>query len=66
MTFPAVYADSGRLICDNCGLPIGEGESYYELPDGLKICAESDCLEDWAGPYLRRRPMDQTWEEERS
>ena len=66
MTFPAFYADSGRLICDNCGLPIGEGESYYELPDGLTICADSDCLEDWAGPYLRRRPMDKTWEEERS
>lgn len=52
-----------RLFCDNCGLPIGEGENYYELPDGLNICAESDCLTDWAAPYLRRRPMDQDWED---
>lgn len=66
MIFPEFRFGSGRLICDNCGLPIGEGESYYELPDGLRICAESDCLEDWAAPYLRRRPMDHTWEEERS
>ena len=46
------------LICDNCGYPIGEGERWYELPDGFVICAESDCLADWADPYLRRRPMD--------
>lgn len=51
------------LICDNCGYPISEGERWYELPDGLKICADSDCLTDWASPYLRRRTMDRDWEE---
>ncbi len=54
-----------RLFCSCCGLPIGEGERYYELPDGLTVCAESDCLEDWAGPYLRRRPAElneEDWE----
>ena len=51
------------MICDNCGFPIGEGERYYELPDGWIVCADSDCLADWASPYLRRRPMDRDWEE---
>ncbi|MGX8692163.1 MAG: hypothetical protein ACSW8E_00205 [Clostridia bacterium] len=52
------------LICDNCGFPIGEGEPYFELPDGLTVCAESDCLADWASPYRRHRPRDRDWEEE--
>lgn len=52
-----------RLFCDCCGLPIGEGERYYELPDGLAVCAESDCLTDWASPYLRRRPIQEDWED---
>lgn len=47
-----------RLCCDCCGVPIGEGERYYELPDGLRVCAESDCMTDWATPYRRVRPPE--------
>ena len=52
------------LFCDCCGEPIGAGERYYELPDGLTACADSDCLGDWAAPYLRRRATDDYEEEE--
>ena len=44
--------------CDGCGEAIGAGEAYYELPDGLRVCAESDCLADWAAAYLRRSGAD--------
>ena len=44
------------LRCACCGEPIGAGERYYELPDGMRICAESDCLADWAADFLCRRP----------
>lgn len=47
-----------RLCCDCCGAPIGEDESYYELPDGLTVCRDSDCLADWAAPYQRRSPPE--------
>lgn len=52
-----------RLFCDCCGQPIGEGERCYELPDGLTVCADSDCLADWAAPYLRRCAAENDWEE---
>lgn len=41
--------------CDLCGTEIAPGEQYYELPDGWTICEGSDCLEDWAAVYRRRR-----------
>lgn len=47
-----------RLLCAFCGMPIGEGERYYEMPDGLPVCADSDCLKDWAAPCLRLRPPE--------
>lgn len=37
------------ICCDICKEPI-EGK-YYEMPDGLIVCADSDCLEDWAENY---------------
>ena len=40
------------MICDICKEPI-EGK-YYEMPDGLIVCADSDCLEEWAENYERR------------
>lgn len=43
------------MRCDCCGAPLGDGEAWYELPDGFDICAESDCLQDWAAAYFRRR-----------
>ncbi len=41
--------------CNCCGEPIEAGERYYELPDGYTVCADSDCLTDWAAPYRRTR-----------
>ncbi len=41
--------------CDLCGAEIAPGERYYELPDGWTVCGGSDCLEDWAALYRRRR-----------
>ena len=38
--------------CDICGEPI-EDDSYYEMPDGLTVCCDSDCLEEWAEEYKR-------------
>ena len=40
-----------RLCCELCGEPIEAGARYYELPDGLRVCGESDCLADWAERY---------------
>lgn len=37
--------------CDICHEPI-TGD-YYEMPDGMIVCADSDCLEDWAEHYAR-------------
>ncbi len=54
-----LHALRRALCCDGCGEAIGAGEAYYELPDGLRVCAESDCLADWAAAYLRRRPADE-------
>lgn len=39
--------------CDICGEPIEEGQSCYEMPDGMVICTDSDCLEIWAENYRR-------------
>jgi hypothetical protein len=41
-------------VCDMCGEKIYDWCWYYEMPDGLCVCAESDCLEDWAKNYIRR------------
>lgn len=40
------------MICDICKEEI-EGK-YYEMPDGLIVCADSDCLEEWAENYVRK------------
>lgn len=53
----------GCPVCDCCGEEIGEGEACYDMPDGWTVCAEGDCLSEWAKPYLRRVPRDE--EEER-
>lgn len=42
-----------RAVCDMCGAEITPEDMYYELPDGLIVCAESDCLEDWAREYKK-------------
>lgn len=44
------------LRCALCGEPIEAGGRWYDMPDGLSLCAESDCLEEWAAAYLRLRP----------
>lgn len=44
------------MICDICKEKI-EGD-YYEMPDGLIVCADSDCLEEWAANYQKWRPVD--------
>lgn len=49
------------LRCDLCGAPIEAGERYYEL-DGLCVCAESDCLLDWAAPCERTADGEEDWE----
>jgi hypothetical protein len=42
------------MICDICGEPIEPGQPYYEMPDGLIVCAgDTDCLSDWAEEYKR-------------
>lgn len=51
-----------RPCCELCGEEIGAGEPYYELPDGLRICAESDCLADWASAYRQRAPEEGAYE----
>lgn len=41
------------IVCDICGEEI-EG-AYYEMPDGLIVCAgDTDCLAEWAEEYRRR------------
>lgn len=52
-----------RCVCDNCGFPISPGERYYELPDGYRVCYESDCLREWALHYRRSLPMTPDEEE---
>ena len=47
-----------QLCCDLCGAPIEPGERYYLL-EGLRVCAESDCLVDWAAPYAQRAEEDE-------
>jgi len=32
--------------CDICGLGIYEGETYFDLPDGNKVCGE--CVKDYS------------------
>ena len=44
------------FCCDLCGERICPEEDWYDMPDGLRVCADRHCLEDWAGAYLRRRP----------
>lgn len=44
------------MICDICGEKI-EG-NYYEMPDGLTVCADSDCLEEWAQHYARLNEVE--------
>ncbi|MCR5663566.1 MAG: hypothetical protein K6G17_01655 [Oscillospiraceae bacterium] len=43
-------AERGGEICDICGEPLPDGHCY-EMPDGLRVCLESDCLADWADYY---------------
>lgn len=40
-------------ICDICDEEIEAGQPYYEMPDGLTVCCDSDCLEEWAAEYKR-------------
>lgn len=40
------------MLCDICNEPIEEGAKHYEMPDGLTVCCDSDCLEEWANAYL--------------
>lgn len=40
------------MICDICNEPIADGEKHYEMPDGMTVCFESDCLKEWADAYL--------------
>lgn len=35
---------SPALRCDFCDEPIHTGDTFYELPDGKKICA--DCIDN--------------------
>lgn len=44
--------DEEIRVCDICDEPIEDG-SYYEMPDGLTVCCDSDCLEEWALEYKR-------------
>lgn len=37
--------------CDMCGERIYFGDAHYNMPDGLLVCGDSDCLEDWAQEY---------------
>lgn len=48
--------EPAAAVCEVCGQEIESGESCYEMPDGLRVCGESDCLRDWAAPYLVRAP----------
>ena len=62
MIWPFERPDRRQIpCCDCCGEPIGTGERYYELPDGYTVCADGDCLSEWAAPYRRNR---QCFEEE--
>lgn len=38
------------MECDICHEPIED--SFFELPDGMIVCTDSDCLEEWAKAYL--------------
>lgn len=40
-------------VCDVCGEPIEEGDSYYEMPDGYIVCTDDECLHEWAWEYKR-------------
>lgn len=42
-----------KNYCDICGEQIFSDEARYELPDGKVICADPDCLSEWAADYER-------------
>lgn len=43
------------LSCDVCGEVIEVDDIYYEMPDGVTVCADSECLHEWAWEYRRQR-----------
>lgn len=61
--FPLRLRQPRGPTCDCCECPIEVGEYYYDLPGGLQVCADSDCLNDWALPYRRTRQPAQDEEE---
>lgn len=43
------------MSCDVCGEVIEPGQVYFNMPDGVTVCDDSDCLEVWAEIYKTRR-----------
>lgn len=51
---PPVYAgpDADRVgFCDVCRHPVYIGEKHYRMPDGVLLCDDYMCLEEWAKEY---------------
>lgn len=42
-------------VCDICGEKLYAWGRYYEMPDGMLVCVESDCLEEWAKHYMSKQ-----------
>ena len=40
-----------QTFCDICNERIYPDETYYDLPDGLRLCDNSDCLDEWLDDY---------------
>lgn len=37
--------------CDICGFEIYRGDVHYRLPDGMLLCEEYECLQEWIKEY---------------
>ena len=46
-----------EIFCDVCGARIDPGDVYYTMPDGMTVCAESDCTEAWLEDYAMCVPV---------
>lgn len=44
--------DDDRLgYCDVCGRALYPGDRHYRLPDGMLLCDDYDCREEWIAEY---------------
>lgn len=55
MNKPPIYDPPRPVgVCDVCAREIWEGDDFYELPDGMILCDDYECLIEWAQAYRRR------------